>query len=109
MAGRCLSGIMEKSGRLCISSIQPTPKDHQQSVDIPRTKDDFGSALLAAKGMVSGPSVPVNRPSKKPSKLGESSKTTNIKQVLSQRRFPDPTCMEIIQRLLREKGFSKKL
>ena len=31
------------------------------TVDIPRGQDDFGHALLAAEGMVPGPSVPPRR------------------------------------------------
>ena len=45
-------------GHLRISSVQPVPKDPQQSVELPRTQDDLGSALLSSEGMVSRPSKP---------------------------------------------------
>ena len=58
--------------------VQPDSEGDQQTVDIQRFQDDFGSTLLAAEGMVPRPSKPSGGRAKIPSNLGKPAKTTKV-------------------------------
>ena len=108
LAGGRVHGFLEQPGRPCVSSVHSNSTSTQQGVELLRSQDDFGSALLALEGVVPWPSKPSHRPPKKPPSVEQASSSTKLKQVPPEREVADPSCLEVFQLLLRERGFSER-
>ena len=104
---RCIVNELERNGRLCVSSLQPS--EHSAKEDRPvELSDDPGRPFVATQGLVQPATILSGRDPKGPTTESGPSIATRRAHVARQPVLPPPSRVEALRRSIKKRGFSSK-
>ena len=109
VAGGFLPDSMGPSRCICLSSVHSDQKGDQSSIDLPRSQNDPGCPMSTTGGMVSWSAGTSSGFTESHLSLANPPTTISLQMVPSAREGPEPSRLEIIQRIHGMKGFLARL